>query len=289
MEYLAHILAMAGVYVILTVSLNLVVGYAGLPAMGHSAFFCVGAYASSLLALNAGISPWLGILAAAVIAAVCGWVVSLSAVRLAGDILALATFAFAVVTHSIARNWIDLTRGPMGLPGIPPFRFFGLPLDTAWAFLPLVGAVCCLTFFLSKRLVESPFGRVLQGIREDEIMTASLGKDVPRYKRTVFVVGALLAGMAGTLYAHYITYIDPSSFTPMESFTILLMVVFGGMGSLTGSLAGAVLLVFLPELLRFMGLPSAVAAPLRQMTYGVLLVALMLVRPQGLLGKFKWR
>ncbi|MBP7427875.1 MAG: branched-chain amino acid ABC transporter permease [Candidatus Hydrogenedentes bacterium] len=289
MEYLAHILVMAGIYVILTMSLNLVVGYAGLPAMGHSAFFCAGAYVSSLLALNAGVSPWLGILGAAIVAAVFGWIVGLSAVRLAGDFLALATFAFAVVTHSVARNWIDLTRGPMGLPGIPPFRFFGLPLDTAWGFLPLVTVVCCLMFFLSKRLVESPFGRILQGIREDETVTASLGKNVPRYKRSVFVVGALLAGIAGTLYAHYITYIDPSSFTPMESFAILLMVVFGGMGSLAGSLVGATLLVFLPELLRFMGLPSTVAAPLRQMTYGALLVALMLVRPQGLLGKFKWR
>lgn len=289
MEYLAHVLVMAGIYVILTLSLNLVVGYAGLPAMGHSAFFCVGAYVSSLLALNAGVSPWLGILGAAIMAVALGWIVSLSAVRLAGDFLALATFAFAVVTHSVARNWIDLTRGPMGLPGIPPFHFFGLSLDTAWAFLPLVAAVCCLTFFVSKRLVESPFGRILQGIREDAQVTESLGKSVTRYKRSIFVIGALLAGIAGGLYAHYITYIDPSSFTPMESFAILLMVVFGGMGSLAGSLVGATLLVFLPELLRFMGLPSAIAAPLRQMTYGALLVALMLVRPQGLLGKFKWR
>jgi len=289
MEYIAHILVMAGIYVILTMSLNLVVGYAGLLAMGHSAFFCVGAYASSLLALNAGVSPWLGILGAALVAAAFGWLVSLSAARLAGDFLALATFSFAVVTHSVARNWIDLTRGPMGLPGIPLFRFFGLPLDTAWSFLPLVVMVCGVTFLVSKRLVESPFGRILQGIREDETVTASLGKNVPSCKRSVFVVGALFAGVAGTLYAHYITYIDPSSFTPMESLAILLMVVFGGMGSLGGSLVGATILVFLPEVLRFMGLPSSVAAPLRQMAYGALLVTLMLIRPQGLMGKFKWR
>jgi branched-chain amino acid transport system permease protein len=138
-------------------------------------------------------------------------------------------------------------------------------------------------------LVESPYGRILQGIREEEIAIVTLGKNVPRYKRSVFVVGALFAGMAGTLYAQYITYIDPSSFTPMESFAILLMVVFGGMGSLKGSLVGATILIFLPELLRFVGLPSSVAAPLRQMVYGALLVALMLMRPQGLLGEFKWR
>ena len=289
MEYLAHILVMTGIYIILTLSLNLIVGYAGLPAMGHSAFFCVGAYASSLLALNAGLPPWCGMLGATALAAIFGWFISLSAVRLAGDFLALATFAFAVVVHSVARNWIDLTRGPMGLPGIPPFRIFRLSLDTAWAFLPLVVLICVATFLVSKRLIESPYGRILQGIRENDVVVASLGKNVPRYKRSVFVVGAMLAGISGTLYAHYITYIDPSSFTPMESFAMLLMVIFGGMGSLKGSLVGATILVFLPEILRFVGLPSSVAAPLRQMIYGALLVTLMLVRPQGLLGKFKWR
>jgi branched-chain amino acid transport system permease protein len=280
---------MAGIYVVLTMSLNLIVGYAGLPAMGHSAFFCVGAYTSSLMALHAGVSPWFGVLAAAILAASFGWLVSLSAARLAGDFLALATFGFAVVTHSVVKNWINLTRGPMGLPGIPPFHFFELPLDTSWRFLPLVVIVVVATFLVGNRLVSSPFGRILQGIREDEAVTASLGKDVLRYKRSVFVVGALFAGLAGTLYAHYITYIDPSTFTPMESFVILLMVVFGGMGNLKGSLVGATILIFLPEVLRFVGLPSSVAAPLRQMVYGALLIIMIMVRPQGIMGKFKWR
>lgn len=289
MEYIAHIVTIAGIYVILTMSLNLVVGYAGLPTMGHSAFFCVGAYSSSLLALNTGASPWLGIMFSAIMAVVFGWLVGLSVARLTGDFLALATFGFAVVTHSVARNWTEITRGPMGLPGIPTLHFFGLPLDTAWNFLPLVVIVCGVTFLVSKRLIESPFGRILQGIREDDMVTASLGKNVPHYKLSVFMVGAMFAGIAGSFYAHYITYIDPSSFMPMESLSIMLMVVLGGMGSLPGSLVGAIVLVTLPELLRLIGLPSSVAAPLRQMIYGALLVALMLARPQGLLGKFKWR
>lgn len=289
MEYLAHIMIMAGIYVILTMSLNLIVGYAGLPAMGHSAFFCLGAYASSLLALNGGLSPWLGTLFAAMVAAAAGWLVSLSAARLKGDFLALASFGFAVVIHSIVRNSIALTRGPMGLTGIPAFQLFGIPLDTPWNFLPLIILTCSFMFLLARRLVASPFGRVLEGIREDETATASLGKDVLHYKRSIFAIGAFFAGIAGSLYAHYITYIDPSSFTPMGSLTILLMVVFGGMGSLTGSLVGAIALVILPELLRFMGFPSSVAAPLQQMIYGALLVVLMLVRPQGVLGKLKWR
>lgn len=289
MEYVAHIIVMAGIFVILTMSLNLLVGYTGMPVMGHSAFFCVGAYTSALLTLNAGASPWLGLFCAAVISAFFGWFVSLSATRLAGDFLALATFGFAVVTHSVVRNWIDLTRGPMGLPDIPPFRFFEFQFVTAWSFVPLVFVVCGCMFFICKRLVESPFGRILQGIREDEGVTRSLGKSVSSCKRAIFMISALFAGIAGALYAHYITFIDPSSFTPMESISILLMVVFGGMGNLGGSVVGAMILVSLPEMLRFLGLPSSLAAPLRQMTYGLLLVLVLLVRPQGLMGKFKWR
>jgi branched-chain amino acid transport system permease protein len=146
-----------------------------------------------------------------------------------------------------------------------------------------------ITYLVLERIVNSPFGRVLRAIREDEVATAVVGKDVQRHKTIVFVVGAFFAGIAGSLYAHYIAFIDPSSFTVMESITILLMVVFGGMGSLTGSFLGAVVLVVFPELLRFLGMPSSVAAPLRQMIYGLLLVLLMLWRPQGILGKFKWQ
>jgi len=289
MEYLVHILVMAGIYIILTVSLNLAVGYTGIPAMGQSAFFCIGSYASALLALRFGISPWATLIFASLIAGAAGWFVSLTASRLAGDFLALATFGFAVVIHSIATNWMSLTRGPMGLPGIPAFRFFGSQIDTAWKFFPLVAIACIATVFITRRIVRSPFGRILQGIRESDIVTLSLGRDAARYKQTVFAFAAFFAGLAGVLYAHYISYIDPSSFTPLESFTILLMVVFGGMGSIPGSVIGALVLVLLPEGLRFLGMPSAIAAPVRQMLYGGVLVGLMLVRPQGLLGKFKWR
>lgn len=289
MEYFIHILLIAGLYIILTVSLNLVVGYTGLPAMGQSAFFCVGAYTSSLVALHFGISPWITLIAAAITAGTLGWFVSLSASRLAGDFLALATFCFAVVVQSLAINWTSLTRGPLGLSGIASFSFLGLELDTAWTFFPVVIIFCGATVLVSCRIVDSPFGRILQGIREDEVITVSLGRDPEAYKRMVFTIGAFFAGIAGTLYAHYISYIDPMSFTPMESVTILLMVVFGGMGSISGSLIGASTLVLLPEALRFIGLPASMAAPVRQMVYGGLLVVLMIARPQGLMGKFKWR
>jgi len=289
MEYLLHILVITGIYIILTLSLNLVVGYTGLAALGHAAFACVGAYTSALLALHFGLSPWLGLLIGACVAALLGAVVGAPSLRLKGDYLALATFGLGVIVYSVAKNWVSLTRGPMGLPGIPGFSIFGIQLSAIWEYLIIVALFVLLTYFVIRRIVNSPFGRVLRGIREDETATLAMGKNVNKYKILVFVIGAFFAGIAGSLYAHYITFIDPSSFTVMESITILLMVVFGGMGSLAGSFVGASVLVIFPELLRFLGMPSSVAAPLRQMIYGLLLIILMLKRPQGLLGRYRFK
>ncbi len=289
MEYLLHILVITGIYIILTLSLNLVVGYTGLASLGHAAFSCVGAYTSSLLALNFGLSPWLGLLIGACVAALLGVVIGFPSLRIKGDYLALATFGFGVIVYSVAKNWVSVTRGPMGLPGIPGFSIFGFQVSEIWSYLILVSLFVFLTYFIIGRVVNSPFGRILQGIREDEIATLAMGKNVNRHKILVFVIGAFFAGIAGSLYAHYITFIDPSSFTVMESITILLMVVFGGMGSLSGSFVGASILVIFPELLRFLGMPSSVAAPLRQMIYGLLLIVLMLKRPQGVLGRYRWK
>lgn len=289
MDYLLHILVITGIYIILTLSLNLVVGYTGLASLGHAAFSCVGAYASSLLALRYGVSPWIGLPIGACSAAILGLVVGAPSLRLKGDYLALATFGLGVIVYSVAKNWMAVTRGPMGLPGIPGFSIFGYQISSVWAYLILVAFFVFLTFFVLRRVVKSPFGRVLRGIREDEVAALAMGKNVNKYKMIVFVVGAFFAGIAGSLYAHYITFIDPSSFTVMESITILLMVVFGGMGSLGGSFVGAAVLVIFPEMLRFLGMPSSVAAPLRQMIYGLLLIVLMLKRPQGILGTYRWK
>lgn len=289
MEYLLHILVITGIYIILTLSLNLVVGYTGLAALGHAAFSCVGAYASSLLALHYGLSPWIGLIIGACVAALLGAIIGIPLLRLKGDYLAIGTFGLGVIVYSVAKNWVLVTRGPMGLPGIPGFSVFGIQLSEVWAYLILVAVFVFLTYFVIRRVVNSPFGRILRGIREDEIATLAMGKDVNKHKIIVFVIGAFFAGISGSLYAHYITFIDPSSFTVMESIAILLMVVFGGMGSLAGSFVGAAILVIFPELLRFLGMPSSVAAPLRQMIYGLLLIVLMLKRPQGILGTYRWK
>lgn len=288
MEYFLHILVISGIYIILTLSLNLIVGFTGLPSLGHIAFACVGAYTSSLLALNYGISPWPGLVIGACIASIAGLIVGFAAIRLKGDYLAFATFGLGVIIYAVSKNWVALTRGPMGLPGIPGFTLPGFELRPVWAYLILVIVFVFITAFIINRIVHSPFGRILKSIREDELASLSIGKDVTKYKLTVFVVGAFFAGIAGSLYAHYITFVDPSSFTPMESITILLMVVFGGMGSMKGSFLGAAVLVIFPEMLRFLGMPGSFAAPLRQMIYGLLLIVLMIKRPQGIIGKYRF-
>ncbi len=289
MEYILHILIISGIYVILTLSLNLIVGFTGLPSMGHAAFSCIGAYTSSLLALNMGLSPWIGLLVGACVAALSGIIIGYPSVRLKGDYLALTTFGLGVIVYSIAKNWVSLTRGPMGLPGIPGFSIFGFQLSEIWSYLLLVLVSVIVTVFIIKRIVNSPFGRILRSIREDEIASEVLGKNISKYKLLVFIIGAFFAGIAGSLYAHYITFIDPSSFTVMESITILLMVIFGGMGSISGSVVGALILVVFPELLRFLGMPSSIAAPMRQMIYGLLLIVLMLKRPRGLMGVYHFK
>lgn len=177
----------------------------------------------------------------------------------------------------------------MGLRGIPKPTILGLQVSSKVGFLILVGIFCALTLWVTCRIVRSPFGRVLKAIREDEVFAQTAGKNVTSHKVIVFVIGAGMAAVAGVMYAHYVRFIDPTSFTVMESIFILSIVIIGGAGSLWGPVIGAVVLVVLPELLRFIGLPSSVAANLRQIIYGGLLVAFMMWRPQGFLGEYAFQ
>ena len=286
MEYLLHILILIGIYVILSVSLNLIAGYTGLLSIAHAAFYGVGAYVAALMALKFH-SPFIvNILCAVVLSGLLGALVGIPSLRIRDDYFVIATFAFQVITFSILNNWVSLTGGPMGLPGIPQPTIFGLQISSHVGFLIVVGAFCALTLWVTGRIVRSPFGRVLKAIREDEVFAQAAGKNVAAHKVLVFVIGAGMAAIAGVMYAHYISFIDPTSFTVMESIFIISIVIIGGSGNLWGPVVGAVVLVVLPELLRFIGLPSSVAANLRQIIYGGLLVAFMMWRPKGLLGEY---
>jgi branched-chain amino acid transport system permease protein len=285
-EYLLHILILIGIYSILSLSLNLLVGYTGILSIAHAAFYGVGAYVAALMALKLH-SPFLLNLVLGVIGAgVIGALVGIPSLRIKDDYFVIATFAFQIIIFSVLNNWVSFTSGPMGLPGIPQPDIFGLEISTHWGFLILTSLLAVIVYWICRRIVRSPFGRVLKAIREDEVYSRAAGKAVSSYKVKIFIISAGLAAIAGVLYATYITFIDPTSFTIMESIFIISIVIIGGAGNLRGSVVGAVVLVALPELLRFVGLPNSVAANIRQMLYGSLLVVFMVWRPQGFIGEF---
>jgi len=284
--YILHLLILICIYAILSMSLNLITGYAGMLNLGHVAFFGIGAYASSLLVL-AGFPFWVGFLAAGAFAAFFGFLLSIPALRLRGDFLAIATLGFGEIIRSFMLNWSELTRGPLGIPGIPKPEIFGFAFDSLPAYFALAFVVAAAAYLILKYLLASDFGISLKAIRENELIAESLGKNVRLHKMLAFSIGACFAGFAGSLFAHYITFIDPSSFMLGESILILLAVVLGGMGSLEGSIAGAIIIILLPEPLRFIGLPGAMVGQLRQIIYACLLIALIVKRPKGILGE-KW-
>jgi len=278
---------MSGIYIILALSLNLLLGYAGLFSVGHGAFYGIGAYTAAILATKLGFPFWGEILAAACVAGFFGFLIGFPTLRLRGDYLALATFGFAVILYSVFNNWDALTRGPLGIRGIPRVAFLGLEFKDLWSYAILVGIFVFITIFCIRRFTRSAFGKVLEAIREDDIAALAIGKNIARFKVLAFIISAFFAGVAGVLYAHYVTFIDPASFVIQESFLIFSMVIFGGMGSIGGSVLGAAILVILPEALRYLGLPSAIAANMRQMIFGGLIVFIINWRPEGLLGKSK--
>ena len=286
MEYLLHILIYIGIYSILSVSLNLLVGYTGILSIAHAAFYGVGAYVAALMALKLHSPFILNLLLGIIAAGILGALIGIPSLRIKDDYFVIATFAFQVIVFSVLNNWVSFTSGPMGLPGIPQPNIFGLKISSHIEFLILVTLLAAFVFWISNRVVKSPFGRVLKAIREDEVFAQSFGKNIFAFKLKVFMISAALAAIAGVMYATYISFIDPTSFTIMESIFIISIVIIGGAGNLWGSVIGAVVLVALPELLRFVGLPNAVAANIRQILYGSLLVIFMMWRPQGFIGEY---
>jgi len=285
LEYILHILIFMGIYGIAAASFNLLIGYAGLFSLAHAAFFGVGAYSSALLTLRLDWPPLAAAAAGMAIAAILSSVVALPSLRVSGDYLVVTSFGIQVLLYTVFLNWTGLTRGAMGLPGIPPASLLGLQVTGHLGYVVLTLAALAFTVWVLRRVVLSPFGRVLKGIREDEVAVEALGKHVYRFKVLAFVVAGSLASLGGSLFAHYVSFIDPYSFTLDESVFLLGSVIVGGTATLRGPFVGAVILVGIPELLRFVGLPQNVAATVRQMLFGALLVVFMRFRPQGICGE----
>jgi branched-chain amino acid transport system permease protein len=287
MSYLWHLLVLINLYISLALALNLLAGYTGLLSLCHAAFYGIGAYATALL-VQAGWGFLPAVLAAVLLTAVLSLVVAIPSLRLRGDYFVLATLGFQIIVSTVLYNWTSLTRGPFGLSGIPVPSILGWEANSAPRYFVFSGLFTGLAGAVLWGLIESPFGRVLKAIREDELAAASLGKNVEQLKVTAFAISGGLAALSGGLFAGYMRFIDPTSFTLNESIFVLSIVIIGGAGSFVGPPVGAVLLVLLPEVLRALRMPEAVAASLRQVIYGLLLVLLMLHKPQGLLGDYQF-
>jgi branched-chain amino acid transport system permease protein len=283
--YVAHYLVMVGIYTILAVSLNLLVGYAGVFSLAHAAVYGIGAYASALVALKLGLGFWGGLVVAAVAGACAAALVGIPSLRVAGDYYIVASFGLQVVILTVFMNWTDLTNGHAGLAGIPRPRVFGLVIDNPFKYVALALALAVLTYAICHRLTNSAFGRTLRAVREDEIAAQAMGKNVVLVKIVITTISSALGALGGSLYAHYITYINPSSFTLEESIFIMSLVILGGTERLAGPVVGAFILLAVPEALKFLAIPDTVAAPTRQILYGALLILFMFVRPEGILGR----
>jgi len=288
MNYLLHILIMINIYVMLTLSLNIVVGYSGLLSFCQAAFYGIGAYTATLLMMNFGLGFIPSLIFAIIITMILSFIIGVPSLRLRGDYFVLATLGFQIIVFVILYNWISLTRGPYGIPGIPQPDVWGWKVNSLVEYFFLTSILGGMVWGLMFLILKSPFGRVLKAIREDEIAVAALGKNVPKLKTQSFVLGASFAAIPGVLFATYMRYIDPTSFTLTESIFILSIIIIGGTGNFSGPVVGSIILVILPEILRFLQIPDSIAANMREIIYGTILILLLRYRPQGILGEYQF-
>jgi branched-chain amino acid transport system permease protein len=282
-NFYLHLIIMWGIYAILTLSLNVIIGFAGLLALGQAAFFGFGAYASAIAVERYQLPYLAALLISAAVPLVIGLLLALPFMqaRLRGIYLGMATFGFGEIAFLIFRNWESMTGGSLGMRAIPPPNIFGFEFVEQRAYVYLVMTVLLIVISLVVRLINTVPGQVLLAIREDELAASSSGVPTLRYLVSVFGFGAAIAGISGSLFAHYVTYLSPENFTSSISILVLTMLIVGGRGNVLGSLVGAALLVVLPEALR-------VVPEIRILAYGTLLMLMATMRPQGILGDVRW-
>lgn len=289
LDYVITIMLTAGIYAIFALGLNLQWGYAGLLNFGHVAFMAIGAYTTILLSLNAVPLP-LAILAGMILAGAAGGLLGMATLKLREDYLAIVTIGFSEILRFLLLNWSWLTKGSFGLYGFPrPFQDLVAPQNYNILLAVLVLLVLAAVYALLEILNSSPWGRVLKSIRDDEMVSLSLGKNAFHYKVQAMILGSSIAALSGSLLAFYLQYINPMNFQPIETFYAWIMVIMGGSGNNRGTIVGAFLLWgffsgtrFLEGYLSFG--PSAASAT-RMVFIGAMLTALMLYRPQGLMGR----
>ncbi|HEB70325.1 MAG TPA: high-affinity branched-chain amino acid ABC transporter permease LivM [Desulfobulbus sp.] len=281
--YQTNIMVTALMYIVLGLGLNIVVGVAGLLDLGYVAFYAVGAYSYALLNLHFGLGFWTVLPIGGLLAASFGILLGFPVLRLRGDYLAIVTLGFGEIIRLILENWNDFSQGPSGIANIPRPGLFGmhLSLDQSITYLYyLVIGMVLFTIFVVNRLQNSRIGRAWFALREDEIACQAMGIDKTRTKLTAFALGATWAGMVGVFFAAKTTFVNPASFTFLESAIILCIVVLGGMGSIIGVILAALILILLPEYLRAF-------SDYRMLAFGAVLVTMMIFRPQGLIANVR--
>ena len=286
MEYVYTLIILIGLYIVLSSSFNLIIGYGGLISIAHPVFYAIGAYTSALLAREYGLPVVFSMVAGALAAVVASIAVALPSLRVSGDYLLIASIGFQLGLLEVIKN-VSWTGGAGGLTNIRPFL---VPTLGREIYVVLVVAVAIASVWLVRAIAHGPYGRAMSAMRDDELAYAALGRNSVATKVAVFALGSGLAGFAGALYAHYFRYIAPEQFELLQSAAILTMVVVGGMRTTWGPVIGAVILQALPQAITFLNLPASVLGPLQGLLFTGLVLIFMFVRPQGLISEGNiWR
>jgi branched-chain amino acid transport system permease protein len=284
LDHYMDVMVFAGIYSILTIALCLLMGYAGQISLGHASFFGLGAYVSGVITTKYGVNPWLCILMGMAVSAIVAFVVGAPSLKLRGHYLAMATLAFCIIITIVFNENVEWTGGPDGLAFIPGISVMGYPIDSVAKYYYLVWCFVLVTLLLSLNIIRSRVGRALRSIHGSELAASAMGVNVSKYKISVFVFSAVLASVAGSLYAHYLNFINPASFDLFVSIKLLIMIILGGMHSLWGAIVGAVLITFLNyEWLHYFEEAEG-------MIYGLIILVIIIFLPGGLVsipGKVK--
>ena len=281
------ILIYTGIYALMALGQNVITGYGGMLSLTQAGFFAIGSYATAILATRLGWSFWATLPVAAILSAFFGLLIGLPTLRLKGDYLAIATLGFGEIVRNVLNNWDSLTNGPMGIQKIPMITVFGFVVNpyTKYAFLAMLFIAVFIAYLLFQRLARSRMGRALTAVREDEIAAQSMGINITKYKVYAFILGASVAGVAGSFQAAFTLSVSPGTYTFMVSVMVLCMVVLGGMGNFKASILGAFIIQLISYLPQLTGLTAIIPPQFNQILFGLILVIMMIWRPQGLLGR----
>ena len=287
-NYAAYLCNLICVNIIIAIGLNLLTGYTGLISLGHAAFMAIGAYCSAVLTTKLSLPFWLALPASGALAWIIGLIVGLPSLRMTGIYLALATMAFEFIADEVILQWQGVTGGAEGLFLMRP-TIGGFTFGSYQQYFLITFAVTVLVLFSAKNLLRSDLGRALMAIRDSETAAETVGINLSWYKTVAFALSALYTGLAGSLYAHFIQFISPDNFTLFHSISFIVMIVVGGLGSIAGSVMGAVFMTILPEIITFAKdyLPDPVknAAGLQAAVYGIVLVLFVILEPRGFYGR----